>query len=265
MVDIHNHTKYSFDSKEEPENLINAAIKYGGKVLGISDHLNLTDLSNMNCVLEDVKTYCENIKKLSFDYKNQIKIVCGLEFNYFKGQDKKYKKVSQLNGLDYIINSVHYIGDTTFYKPGFFDSYSRKEIIDVYLDEVIKSLHVNYDFQILGHLGQISKLFPYDDKLIRYEDSPKKIDTILNFIIKNDICLECNTNYDGKTFFPHQSILRRYYELGGKFISLGSDAHIANKVYKYNKEAVTTLKEIGFKKLTYFSKKNKMFVEMENI
>jgi len=49
---------------------------------------------------------------------------------------------------------------------------------------------------------------------------------------------------------PAEPILRRYYELGGRKISFGSDAHLTERIGDKREEVMEMLKKIGFTYVT---------------
>ena len=75
------------------------------------------------------------------------------------------------------------------------------------------------------------------------------IDEILKEIISRDIALELNTGglRKGVDFVhPHAYIMGRYKELGGKYLSTGSDAHFADHVGAGLGEAAKLMRSFGF-------------------
>ncbi|MBR5515168.1 MAG: PHP domain-containing protein [Clostridia bacterium] len=75
IADIHNHTYYSGCGKDHPEKLIEAAIKGGIEVFGISDH---------NYGIDDRKSnYVNQIRQLADKYKDKIKVLCGIEISSY--------------------------------------------------------------------------------------------------------------------------------------------------------------------------------------
>ena len=58
---------------------------------------------------------------------------------------------------------------------------------------------------------------------------------------------------------PHPSIIRRYKELGGRIITIGSDAHKSEKVGAYIKDAVSVITEAGFEEITLFCNREPCF------
>jgi hypothetical protein len=66
--------------------------------------------------------------------------------------------------------------------------------------------------------------------------------------------LEVNSkiNYGATQTMPNYEVLARYYELGGRIISFGSDAHrLPNIADKYDAVAAEC-KKLGFAGFTYF-------------
>jgi histidinol-phosphatase (PHP family) len=83
----------------------------------------------------------------------------------------------------------------------------------------------------------------------------EKTDKILKAVIENNKGIEINTSglrqLYGQTF-PTIDIIRRYKELGGVNISVGSDAHKASDLASGVSTGIKILKDAGFDKVTYF-------------
>jgi HisJ family histidinol phosphate phosphatase len=100
----------------------------------------------------------------------------------------------------------------------------KQAIYGAYLALVRKSLEVSYPYDIVGHLGYIARYVPFEDKsFVGFE---KEIDDILLTIIQKGKILEVNTAVKGlkQATLPSEDILKRYFSLGGRMVSLGSDA-----------------------------------------
>ena len=70
--------------------------------------------------------------------------------------------------------------------------------------------------------------------------------------IKKNKILEVNTATKNlpQISLPNQQLLQRYYDLGGRNISFGSDAHETSRILDKFEDVVCMLKKIGF---TYFT------------
>jgi histidinol-phosphatase (PHP family) len=61
---------------------------------------------------------------------------------------------------------------------------------------------------------------------------------------------------------PNETLLRRYKELGGELITVGSDAHIPSDVGKDVDTACELLKEIGFRYITVYKNREPIQIKI---
>ena len=161
---------------------------------------------------------------------------------------------------DVIVGSVHSIVDPITQKPlGLhgakeFSEENMYEYMGAYYD-CMRILIDVLDCDILAHMTYpiryLTGRFGYKVDLERLRD---RIDDILQAIIRKGIALEINTSsYDLlKDTMPGRELVQRYYDMGGYLVTLGSDAHVADKAAKAFDEAVAMLKEIGFENIYYY-------------
>ncbi len=69
--DLHNHTKFSYDGENTPEEIIENALANGLEVVGISDH--------QFSIGARLGEYIEKIQECKEKYSGKIKVLCGLE------------------------------------------------------------------------------------------------------------------------------------------------------------------------------------------
>lgn len=70
-VDLHNHTIFSYDGSNTPEEIIENAISHSVDVIGITDH--------QFTINEKLPEYFEYISHCKIKYRDKIKVLCGLE------------------------------------------------------------------------------------------------------------------------------------------------------------------------------------------
>ena len=265
MIDIHSHTNFSPDSIELPENIVKSAIEKGCKVLGFSEHLDYDYVvDNIEVILTDVKAYYENTQKLKKLYKDEIKLLFGIEFGYEKKAEPYYLDVLKEYDFDYVINSVHEIDCKDCFNPAYFEGRTKQEAYTLYLNRVLQSTDAEFDFQIIGHIGYVTRYAPYEDKALYYHEFKDILDKILDKIIQKQKVLEFNTNIKSPVTLtlPTVEIIKRYYELGGRLISYGSDCHNALRLCENYDYVKNLLKETGFKEFVYFEKKEIKFYKL---
>jgi histidinol phosphatase-like PHP family hydrolase len=102
MMDMHNHTIWSYDAHHEPEKIIENAIYNGIKVLGISDHHRSVLMGYKD--LNKASRYISAIRKLKDYYKKQISIQVGFELNVnFYPNEIKDFPYDLLEEFDYVL------------------------------------------------------------------------------------------------------------------------------------------------------------------
>ena len=96
MFDLHMHTLFS-DGKNSPEDMILEAIRRGFSCVGISDH---SHAGGDECGMtpENTAAYRAEMNRLKEKYRGRIRVLCGLERDYYSDDFQLY---------DYVIGSVH--------------------------------------------------------------------------------------------------------------------------------------------------------------
>lgn len=266
ISDAHVHTEFSLDSKEKIENQIEKAISLGMRSLTITDHHDYDAVSEdgMNFIL-DFDNYFEKLKNLKEIYKDEIELLFGVELGlqlhvkeHLKDIVYKYTEV-----LDFVIGSSHFIDRRDVYFPSFYEGKDEHERYLRYFEVTCERIKQIDDFDSLGHLDYVVRYGPNKNKFYNYDAYKEILDEILITLIKKQKALEVNTagfKYNLGTANPSKEVLERYYNLGGRLITVGSDAH--NKGYLGNKfDAVETmLKEIGFNKYFIYKKRQPIAV-----
>lgn len=97
---LHTHTCYC-DGQDQPEALVLEAIRLGCPVIGFSGHSH-TDFDQSYCMTrEGTEAYCAEVRRLQQVYAGQIRILLGVEQDYFSDMPT--------DGYDFVIGSVHYL------------------------------------------------------------------------------------------------------------------------------------------------------------
>ena len=116
------------------------------------------------------------------------------------------------------------------------------------------------DMDVLTHLTcplrYIIGKYGFTVNLERFYD---KISAILQYVIDHELALEVNTSSYNvlNDFMPGREIIKKYYNMGGRIITLGSDAHVAENAAIHFEKAVAFLKEIGIENVYYYKKRKK--------
>ncbi len=171
--DLHNHSTFS-DGDNTIEEMIQAAINAGMDVFGISDHSH-TDCDLSYCMLKErYGRYTATIRELKERYIDQIKVLGGIEFDYYTDEIPEE--------MDYAIGSVHYLKVGDEYppidlSPEYFAEIAQEYFNGDYYDlceyyyNIVSDIVEKTNCDIIGHLDLISK---YNEGNVFFdEDSPR--------------------------------------------------------------------------------------------
>ena len=93
-----------------------------------------------------------------------------------------------------------------------------------------------------------------------------KVDEILSLLVKNEKALEINTSglrqKLGKTM-PEEDVVRRFKQLGGEFVTVGSDAHYAKDIGAGVDVGMEIAQRIGFDCVTLFQNRQPVQIPIE--
>lgn len=246
IADSHIHSKYSFDSSLKIKYIIDKMTSLDAKYIAITDHVEF----KTQPVKEVVQRIRMRNKKIDELQENtDIKIIKGIEVSEPHLYPAGMKALTGIEDIDYVIGSIHHICDTSMKKMA-----GLPNATDLYFESMLNMIR-NADIDTLAHLDYLKKY------LGTLDPDPKQVETILKEIISRGIALEINTSGMRRCgdYFPSTDILDMYASLGGKRITVGSDAHRIDELGdnipeaheildNYNFEEGIVLKR-GFKKL----------------
>lgn len=271
MYDCHIHSINSHDGRETIDDICKAAIKIGLSGIAISDH---TLPAPYNCEeYENIKKSIKEARECAEKYKDKLTVITAFESDDRTARDglKPFYDMEP----DFVLGSVH----STMIFAHHFSHTPYKNLFqqsDIIPDEIIEEFLVLYYNKLKNKLDEdidsvahITYPFRYlngvSDRNYKTKDCFHLIEPVLKKIIETDRSLELNTS--GKAnkwneFMPDEYILRRYYELGGRDITLGSDAHRCENIAVGFGEARDLLKSIGFTHACYYLNRKKHKYEL---
>lgn len=262
-ADYHIHSNFSPDAIERSiEDYVLRALELGLDEICITDHIDIgAPFWEENHY--DFENSLKEIDRLSNKYP-QIKIKKGMERGLTLDTLNKTKAIINSLPFDFIIASQHLVdGLDIFFSPEFFDI-GRDRAYFRYLEEQYNCLKKADTWNVIGHIGYFTRVYDKPDRKLKYSDAPDIIDAILKLAVDTGRGIEVNSaayNLTGD-FLPPEDILKRYLELGGEIISLGSDCHNTNRLYDKLDLAMEVLAALGFKYICTFEKLEPKFHKM---
>ena len=182
-----------------------------------------------------------------------MEIGVGIELGLQPHLANRHREFLQKVNFDFVIGSVHVVDGRDPYYQGFFDGRSADDAYDEYFKCVLQNIKEFIDFDSLGHLDYIVRYGKrhkgeFTGNMNFYRHRPV-IEEILSILIKNEKSLEINTgSFRNNMTEPNPSydIIKLYYEMGGRQITVGSDAHKPENLADGFVQVGERLKAIGF-------------------
>ena len=244
MFDYHMHSKVSFDGKETPEVMLCAAENAGLKEICFTDHIDFDPMAQVQVMLFDTKDYNAAYDHLSSD---KVKVRRGMEYGMISDRPELLKQALGRRAFDFVIGSVHFVDGYDVYFPPYWEGKTMEQAERLYLEEILACVQAHEDFDVLGHLTYISKAASNPThRPVVYDNYKELVDEILITLAQKGKGIEVNTSGMGVCglFLPDESYLRRFKELGGQIVTVGSDSHDVGRAGQHCREAALLVQEI---------------------
>lgn len=266
LCDTHTHSKYSFDGSETIEDMCLAAISQGVSVLTVTDHSeameNVPYTEAERSRILGAKAEIEVARK---KFAGKLDLLFGCELGQPHLNPDYAKAILNEFEFDYVLGSLHFFkGNIDLYDV----KYTRENLdfhVKQYFAET-KEMIEHGKFHSLGHLDYIMRRFKdcYDG-LPTYHGYEDTVEEILTMLVDCNMGLEINTSGLRKWMGElgmEEWILRRFRELGGKYITVGSDAHAKEDIGAGLENAYKLIKSAGFTAYTYFKNNEPIMVSI---
>ncbi len=258
--DCHLHSDFSGDSDTPCEMQVRRALELGLSGLCFTEHHDPDYPPDEGIGFTvNFADYFARMQKIREQFANRIRIGIGMEFGIQPHLGGVLLELSGRWPFDFIIASQHILDGKDPYDPAYFEGRSEEECYREFLAaqlDTLKLLPLS-GFDTLGHMDYIVRYGPNRNRFYSYKKYADVIDPLLRFLIDNGKCLEVNTGglrYGLGETNPCTDVLRRYRELGGEMITVGSDAHEPRWLAHDFDRTADLLTELGYKYYTVFER-----------
>lgn len=264
--DFHLHSSFSGDGEYPMEEMIKKGISLGLSKMCFTEHNDYdfpeSDDLPADTFLLNTQAYKDTFFKLKEAYADQITLLLGVELGLQPHLSDKNNQFSMDPSFDFIIGSSHLCNGKDPYYSSFYEGRSQEDAYLEYFESILSNIEAFDGFDVYGHLDYVVRYGPKKDTGYGYEAFRDIFDAILKRLISKGKGIELNTGglYDGLSQ-PHPcfGVLKRYRELGGEIITIGSDAHSPDRIAYAFSRACTILKDCGFSHYTTFEKHSPSF------
>jgi histidinol-phosphatase (PHP family) len=267
-TDYHTHTERGPYTVEWLEEFLKTAKSRGVEEYGVSEHgyrfFQTRELFDNSWTsprrTEDLDEYMRMVMDAR-QAGHPVKF--GIELDYIPGRDEEMRAMINNYPFDYVIGSIHWIGDFGFDTPENLIKWDQWDVKDAYnrYFEILMHLADSRLFDIIGH-PDVIKVFGHepDDAAFLHEWYRK---LAIKFK-ETDQCIEVSTaglRKPVQKMYPAPHFLRTCFEHGVP-IALSSDAHRPEDVGADYDTAVAYIREAGYERIATFSQRVRTMVPL---
>ena len=266
LIDMHTHTDNSFDGNHSPVYMCDAACNKGLRAIAFTDHCEVDAYYKDNGERNVRQAYFE-IAKAKSAFVGKLLVLNGIELGQPAYDAATAEKILASQKFDVVIGSIHNLRNREdFYFIEDFSDIDIESTMKEYFAEILTMLQWG-DIDILAHLTYPFRYMYAKNNIIEDINKYKpQVDEILKLAAEKDIALEINTaglRQPINRLSPEKETVARFKELGGKLITIGSDAHYAQHIAVGFKDALSVAQEAGFSCITLFQKRQPVEIPIE--
>lgn len=269
LSDMHMHSDNSFDAENSVREMCRGAIEKDISTIAITDHMEapeikLGDRSVFGNMIKQITKSVSDVEAAAKEFEGKLKVLKGIEVGEPMHEPKLTKKAMAIADYDFVLASIHNVkGVEDFYYLEY-DESNVPSLLKRYFDELLDTAK-NADFDSLAHLTYPTRyIISRTDIRPDLDEYAGVIDNILKILVERDKALEINTSglrTIGITM-PDINIIKRFKELGGKYVTIGSDAHSVSKLGYGIEKGIEIAKTCGFDYFTVFENRQPELVQI---
>lgn len=220
LFDSHMHTCFSTDSKMTIDE---AVMK--GKELGIG----ITITEHMDIAYPDPGAFVFDVNQYFASYQNyrSKSVLLGIEIGMRADCLEENCRLVESYPFDQVIGSVHVLDNIDIYAAAFYEGKTKEAVYGQYFESMLQCVRCYDGIHSLGHIDYIARYGRFADPEVYYHEFAEEIDEVLKVVAGKGKALEINTRrLDTKEAAEIiMPIYQRFYEVGGRLVTIGSDAH----------------------------------------
>jgi len=254
-ADYHTHTPLCHHAVGTPEEYVDAAVSAGLTEYGISDHAPVGEafFDDWRMLYQDLPVYIEWMDRAQAHADGRLAIRRGLECDWLPGCESWIDRLRNEHSWDYLIGSVHYLGQWDFDNPKWLGRWAECDVDEVwhlYWKEYA-TMAESQLFDILGHPDLVKKFChrPEGDLRRFYEPA-------IEAIAVSGCAIELNTAGWHKPCaeaYPASDFLELARAAGIPLV-ISSDAHAPDEIGRNFDQAIHLAKAAGYTETLLFEK-----------
>ncbi len=253
--DMHVHSSFSVDAEPSVAQVCRRASELGMSFIYITDHFDHNPLDRGAGRLDPILYRDELVRQREL-WRGKVELRIGIEVSEPHVYRDEFRRLLEIVPLDVVIGAVHWLPGVPVYPEDeeFFRSTPPEKAYTAYFREVLRMMEFG-GFDVLAHIDFIKRKAVRFYGPFNWEEYRGLVVPVLEAAVERGIALEVNTSGlrrpCGETC-PTSGMLREYRRLGGRMVTVGSDAHRTDDIGSGFHEALREIRAAGFDEITFF-------------
>jgi histidinol-phosphatase (PHP family) len=264
VADLHVHTPRCGHAIGSAREYVARALEIGLAELGFADHLPLVGRVDASLAMsaDALPGYVEEVLAAALEAPQEVRVRLGVEADYVDGTQNRVAEMLAAHPFDYVLGSVHFLGDWAFDHPAEMDRYEGMEptrFWEWYFETAAAAAGSGL-FDVMAHPDLAKKFDVWPDFDPSYLYGP-----FADAVAATGVAAEINTAGLFKPvgeIYPTRGLLEELHSRGVA-ITFGSDAHAASDVGRAFGDAVALAWEVGYREAVTFEKRRPMPYPLE--
>lgn len=256
IYDSHVHTEFSADSEMKIGDAL-AAAKSQGYGLVLTEHYDPDYPQGMIFEFspEDYWKAYESLRGREDDLTSGLSL--GVECGLIPDHREVLQDFIARAPFDQVIGSIHLVDGQDIYEKEYYTGREKDAVFTRYFQVMADMVRDDPFIDTMGHIDYICRVAPYEDPGLEYGRYHEYIDEVLRALVETDTAMEINTRRfgDKSVLAELEPVYRRYRQLGGKLVTVGSDAHTPDRVGKNIRLALDFAESLELTPVTFRNRK----------
>lgn len=221
IFDCHIHTSISHDSEMQLDAAMQAAESLGLGMI-FTEHIDY-DFPGGDYLFSP-EEYFKTYEKYRSD-----RLLLGVELGMHEEGLERNLAFSKTGPFDFVLGSLHVLQGKDLYDQASYQGYTKESLYTEYFEIMALCLRQHDFIDALGHIDYISRYAPFKEPEVYYHEFVGPMEQVFKTAVDMGTVLEINTRR-----FTNRSavkalvpVYKAYAACGGKYVTIGSDAHTA--------------------------------------
>jgi histidinol-phosphatase (PHP family) len=252
-IDYHVHSNLSVDAYDSVEAMCARAVDIGLTEIVFTEHYD-TEPADEGYEFYDYEKSHQAVQRMQDKFSDRLTVKLGIEVDYQTVYEETIAGFLAGKHYDYVLGARHWEQGALIGRD-YFEGRPEDEAYGRYFETVLPLVETGL-FDVLAHIDLVKRDGTERYGTFEVEKWMPRIEPILRKLVEKGMGLEINTSGvrqpPGEPY-PGLAVVKRYRELGGRILTVGSDSHRIEQLGVGLDTGIRLAGQAGFTELTLFN------------